>query len=66
MKLVKLIANLGYGSRKDVTQLFRAGQVHRMALEGSMDQFKGGILNKYSAEDPDPIYWAVWTNLVGG
>ncbi len=27
MKLVKLIANLGYGSRKDVTQLFRSGRV---------------------------------------
>ena len=27
MKLVKLIANLGYGSRKDVTALFRAGRV---------------------------------------
>ncbi|WP_447735401.1 pseudouridine synthase [Rhodanobacter soli] len=27
MKLVKLIANLGYGSRKDVTQLFRAGRI---------------------------------------
>ena len=27
MKLVKLIANLGYGSRKDVTALFRAGLV---------------------------------------
>jgi 16S rRNA pseudouridine516 synthase len=27
MKLVKLLANLGYGSRKDVTQLFRAGRV---------------------------------------
>jgi hypothetical protein len=46
---------------------FRAGQVHRMALEGSMlDQFSGGILNKYSQEDTDPIYWAVWTNLVSG
>jgi hypothetical protein len=46
---------------------FRAGQVHRMALEGSMfDQFSGGILNLYSEEDTDPIYWAVWTNLVGG
>ena len=44
---------------------FRAGQVHRMALEGSMvDQFTGGILNKYSGEDTDPIYWAVWTDLV--
>ena len=27
MKLIKLIANLGYGSRKDVTQLFRAGRI---------------------------------------
>jgi hypothetical protein len=44
---------------------FRAGQVHHMALEQSMlDSFTGGILNKYSAEDTDPIYWAVWTNLV--
>ncbi len=49
---------------------FRAGQVHRMALEESMIDppvnFTGGILNKYSAEDTDPIYWAVWTNEVSG
>jgi hypothetical protein len=46
---------------------FRAGQVQRMALEGSMlDHFTGGILNKYSEEDTDPIYWAVWTDLVSG
>jgi hypothetical protein len=46
---------------------FRAGQVHRMALEDSMlDHFTGGILNLYSAEDTDPIYWAVWTNLLSG
>src|SRR4051794_6638407 len=46
---------------------FRAGQVHRMALEGSMfDRFTGGVLNKYSGEDTDPIYWAVWTDLVNG
>ncbi len=44
---------------------FRAGDVHRMALEGSMlDHFTGGILNKYSEEDTDPIYWAVWTDPV--
>jgi hypothetical protein len=48
-------------------KVFRAGQVQRMALEGSMlDQFSGGILNKYSEEDTDPIYWAVWTNEVSG
>jgi hypothetical protein len=46
---------------------FRAGQVHRMALEESMfDHFTGAVLNKYSEEDPDPIYWAVWTDLVSG
>ena len=46
---------------------FRAGEVHRMALEDSMlDHFTGGILNKYSEEDTDPIYWAVWTDLVSG
>ena len=27
MKLVKLIANLGYGSRKDVAQMFRSGRI---------------------------------------
>jgi 16S rRNA pseudouridine516 synthase len=27
VKLVKLIANLGYGSRKDVAQMFRAGRI---------------------------------------
>jgi hypothetical protein len=29
-----------------------------------LDHFTGGILNKYAHEDTDPIYWAVWTNLV--
>lgn len=56
----RLVPNIG-GNLK----AFRAGQVHRMALEGSMlDDFTGGILNKYDQEDVDPIYWAVWTDLV--
>jgi hypothetical protein len=43
---------------------FLEGQVHRMALEDSMlNHFTGGVLNKYSEEDTDPIYWAVWTDL---
>ncbi len=42
---------------------FRAGQVHRMALEPSIDDcYIGGIVNKYFDEHPEPIYWAVWTN----
>ncbi len=44
---------------------FRAGQVHRMALEDPMvDYYIGGIRNMYSGVDTDPIYWAVWTDLV--
>jgi hypothetical protein len=46
---------------------FRAGEGHHMALEESMlDHFPGGILNKYSEEDTDPIYWAVWTDPASG
>jgi hypothetical protein len=46
---------------------FRAGQVHHMALDESMfDHYHGGILNKFSEEDTDPIYWAVWTDLARG
>jgi len=46
---------------------FRAGDVHRMALEASIDDhYMGGIVNKYFGQMTDPIYWAVWTNLVNG
>jgi hypothetical protein len=45
---------------------FRAGQVHRMALEESIeDHYMGGIVDRYFGQKTDPIYWAVWTNLVG-
>jgi hypothetical protein len=45
---------------------FRAGQVHRMALEEPIDDYyMGGIVNKYFGQQTGPIYWAVWTNLVG-
>ena len=41
---------------------FRAGDVHRMALEAPVDQFwMGGIIDKYFKE-PGIRYWAVWTN----
>ena len=44
---------------------FRAGQVHRMALEAPLDDyFMGGVVNKYFGQATEPIYWAVWTNLV--
>jgi hypothetical protein len=46
---------------------FRAGQVHRMAMEESMlDLHMIGINNRYYGQNPDPIYWAVWTDLVSG
>jgi len=42
---------------------FRAGQLHRMALETPMDDhFMGGIVDKYFGKHDGPAYWAVWTN----
>ena len=44
---------------------FQAGQAHRMALEGSIDDhYMGGIVNKYFGQHVEPIHWAIWTNLV--
>ena len=44
---------------------FRAGQLHRMALETPMDDhFMGGIVDKYFGKHDGPSYWAVWTNAV--
>lgn len=42
MKLLKLIANLGYGSRKEVTAMFRAGRIvdvdgQRLSIEDAAD-----------------------------
>jgi hypothetical protein len=53
--------NKGIGG--DLKQ-FRAGQVHRMAMEAPLDDYyMGGIVNKYFGQDTGPLYWAVWTNL---
>lgn len=42
---------------------FRAGDLHRMALETPMDDhFMGGIVDKYFGQHTGPAYWAVWTN----
>jgi hypothetical protein len=42
---------------------FRSGDVHRMALEGSVDDYwMGGVIDKYFNQ-PGIRYWAVWTNL---
>lgn len=44
---------------------FRVGDIHRMALEVPIDDYyMGGIINKYFGQVDDPIFWAVWTNLV--
>ena len=41
---------------------FRAGDVHRMALDAPLDQFwMGGIVDKYF-DRKGTRYWAVWTN----
>ena len=44
---------------------FKATDIHRIALEVPIDDYyMGGIINKYFSESKDPIYWALWTNLV--
>ncbi len=46
---------------------FKAGDVHRMALEVPIDEhYMGPIINKYFGKTKGPIYWAVWTNRVKG
>lgn len=42
---------------------FRAGQLHRLALEVPLeDHFMGGVVDKYFDKHTGPVYWAVWTN----
>jgi len=56
----KLVKGIG-----GTLEIFRASQIHRMALEVPIDDyFMGGIINKYFGKSDDPIYWAVWTNSV--
>lgn len=45
---------------------FRAGDIHRMALDAPVDDYlMDGLLNKYLDETRDKtIYWALWTNPV--
>ncbi len=44
---------------------FKAGDIHRMALEVPIDDYyMGGIINKYFDSSTGPVYWAVWTNRV--
>jgi hypothetical protein len=44
----------------DVTS-FQVGDIHRMALDGSLDQqFMGGIIDKHIKEK-GTRYWALWT-----
>lgn len=42
---------------------FHAGDLHRMALQTSIDEhFMGGIVDKYFGQHRGPAYWAVWTD----
>jgi len=44
-------------------RIFRAGALHRMALETPMDDhYLGGIVDKYFGKHSGPAFWAVWTN----
>jgi len=44
---------------------FRAGDVHRLALDVPFDDYyMGPVINKYHEEATEPLYWGVWTNRV--
>lgn len=46
---------------------FRTGDIHRLALEPSIDDYyMGPMVNKYfgTPEGKERIYWPVWTNAV--
>jgi hypothetical protein len=52
------VKNIGGSLRQ-----FRAGELHHMALEASLDDhFMGGVVDKYFGKHSGPVYWAVWTN----
>jgi 16S rRNA pseudouridine516 synthase len=53
MKLVKLIANLGYGSRKDVAQMFRAGRI--TDLDGEVLYADDAVAHESIRIDDEPI-----------
>ena len=53
MKLVKLIANLGYGSRKDVAQLFRAGRI--TDLQGEVLYADDVVPHAHIRVDDEPL-----------
>jgi hypothetical protein len=54
----KRVKNIGGTLRQ-----FRAGDIHRLALEAPIDDFfMGGIVNKYFGQATGPLYWALWTN----
>ncbi len=45
------------------TRAFRAGALHRLALETPLDDFfMGGVVDKYFGTHAGPAYWAAWTN----
>jgi 16S rRNA pseudouridine516 synthase len=53
VKLVKLIANLGYGSRKDVAQMFRAGRI--TDLDGEVLYADDAVAHESIRIDDEPI-----------
>ena len=58
MKLVKHISNLGYGSRKEVTQMFREGRISDAAgevLYADDITTHGNIRVDDAVLDPQPI-----------
>lgn len=53
MKLVKMIANLGYGSRKDVSQMFRSGRI--TDLDGEVLYADDDVAHDTIRVDDEPL-----------
>jgi hypothetical protein len=65
LKARNKVADVRSGDIGGNLKKFKAGDIHRMALEVNIDDFfMGGIINKYFEQETGPIHWAVWTNRV--
>jgi len=59
------VADVRVGEIGGNLKSFKAGDIHRMAMEVPIDDYyMGGIINKYFQEKTGPVYWALWTNRV--
>ena len=60
------VADEYYSNLGGNLERFRAGDVHRLALEQPWDQhYIGPLVDRYHKRADKRIYWAIWSNSVG-